>query len=190
MKTTSGDRMSEVGGRQGISGFGISNFGIEVKTEMNSAFRDCSFGNPQSAIHNLKSAILAGALLLAFCMSAQAQQRSQPARIGFLATVPLSTIGERLDAFRHGLREHGYTEGENIVIDWRSAEGNEGRLPGLAAEMVLLNMQVIVSAGAPVTRALKAMATLGLEARRVNPSGLATLKTLLVASRCAAPGIS
>jgi putative ABC transport system substrate-binding protein len=94
-------------------------------------------------------------LLLAFCIPAQTQQRSQPARIGFLATVPLSTIRERLDAFRQGLREHGYTEGENIVIEWRSAEGNEGRLPGLAAGLVLLKIQVIVSAGSPVTRALK-----------------------------------
>jgi putative ABC transport system substrate-binding protein len=101
--------------------------------------------------------LAAGAFILALCISAQAQKR-QPARIGFLATVPLSVITNRLETFRQGLREHGYTQGENIVIEWRSAEGNEERLPALAAELVRLKMQVIVSAGSPATRALK-MAT-------------------------------
>ncbi|HEX9145445.1 MAG TPA: ABC transporter substrate-binding protein [Candidatus Binatia bacterium] len=95
------------------------------------------------------------AMLFALCFSAYAQQRSTQAQIGFLATVPLSTITDRLEAFRQGLRELGYTEGENILIEWRSAERNEARLPALAAELIRLKMQVIVSAGSPGTRVLK-----------------------------------
>jgi len=95
------------------------------------------------------------AMLLAICALAQAQPRAQPARMGFLTTVPLATIADRLEAFRQGLHDLGYTEGENIVIEWRSTEGKEDRLPALAAELSRLKMQVIVSAGSSVTRVLK-----------------------------------
>jgi ABC-type uncharacterized transport system substrate-binding protein len=100
-------------------------------------------------------ALIAGALLLAFSFSAEAQQSRQPARVGFLTTVPLPVIAARLQAFRQGLRELGYVEGSNLVIEVRSADGNQERLPALAAELVRLKMQVIVSAGSPGTRALK-----------------------------------
>jgi putative ABC transport system substrate-binding protein len=61
----------------------------------------------------------------------------------------------RNEAFQQGLRELGYVEGKNIVIEWRYAEGKLDRLPALAAELVGLKVDVIVSAGASVTRAAK-----------------------------------
>ncbi len=61
----------------------------------------------------------------------------------------------RTEAFRQGLRELGYVEGKNIVIEWRSAEGKLDRLPALAAELVRLKVDVIVTGGPTATRAAK-----------------------------------
>jgi putative tryptophan/tyrosine transport system substrate-binding protein len=97
-----------------------------------------------------------GVLLLALCMSAQAQQPTKVQQIGYLSTPPLSVNADRIDAFRQGLRELGYVEGKNIIIEWRSAEGKEDRLPTLATELVRLKTDVIVTAGAISTRAAKA----------------------------------
>jgi putative ABC transport system substrate-binding protein len=96
-----------------------------------------------------------GAMLLAFCVSAAAQQPTKVPRIGFLATVSPSTLSDRVDAFRQGLRELGYVEGKSIVIEWRFAENKADRLPGLAAELVRLEVDVIVRAVPPPTRAAK-----------------------------------
>ena len=63
-----------------------------------------------------------------------AQQPTKVPRIGFLGAVSFSTISDRVEAFRQGLRELGYVEGKNIVIEWRYGEGNEARLPAVAAE--------------------------------------------------------
>ena len=65
----------------------------------------------------------------------------------------------RIEAFRQGLRELGYVEGKNIVIEYRYAEGNLDRLPGLAAELVRLKIDVIVTGGGPNTRAAKEATT-------------------------------
>ena len=70
------------------------------------------------------------ALLFALCCPAEAQQPTKIPRIGFLAAASRSTIAARIEAFRQGLRELGYVEGKNIVIEWRSAEGKPDRLPG------------------------------------------------------------
>jgi putative ABC transport system substrate-binding protein len=86
---------------------------------------------------------------------AEAQQPKKVARIGFLATVSPSTISDRVDAFRQGLRELGYVEGKNIMIEWRYAEGKADRLPGLAAELVRLTVDLIVSAAPIPTRSAK-----------------------------------
>jgi putative tryptophan/tyrosine transport system substrate-binding protein len=83
-----------------------------------------------------------------------AQQPTKVPRIGFLGTSP-SAIAARIGAFREGLRDLGYVEGKNIVIEYRSAEGKLDRLPALAAELVRLKVDIIVSASAPVTRAAK-----------------------------------
>ena len=66
-----------------------------------------------------------------------------------------SANSARIEAFRQGLRELGYVEGKNIVIEWRYAEGKLDRLPALAAELVRLKVDIIVTAGAPATRAAK-----------------------------------
>ena len=66
-----------------------------------------------------------------------------------------SANSARIEAFRQGLRELGYVEGKNIVIEWRSAEGKLDRLPALAAELVRLKVDIIVTAGPTATRAAK-----------------------------------
>ena len=95
------------------------------------------------------------ALLPALCASVEAQQRTKVPRIGFLTAASTSANAARDDAFRQGLRELGYVEGKNIIIEWRSAEGKADRLPGLAAELVRLKVDIIVSGGPSTTRAAK-----------------------------------
>jgi len=94
------------------------------------------------------------ALLYALCSAVEAQQPKKIHRIGFLATAPTGST-DRAEAFRQGLRERGYVEGKNIVIEWRSAEGKFDRLPALAAELVSLKVDVIVTAGPTPTHAAK-----------------------------------
>ncbi len=99
--------------------------------------------------------ILVAVAVLAVRVLAEAQQPKKVPRIGFLATVSPSTISSRVDSFRQGLRELGYVEGKNIVIEWRYGDGKLDRLPALAAELVRLKVDVIVTAAPPVTRAAK-----------------------------------
>ena len=98
---------------------------------------------------------LVALILLALCTPAEAQQSKKIPRIGLLAAVSPSVISARIEAFRQGLRELGYVEGKNIVIEWRYAEGKPDRLRELAAELVRLKVDVIVSWGPPVTRSAK-----------------------------------
>jgi putative ABC transport system substrate-binding protein len=93
------------------------------------------------------------AMLLALSFLAEAQQPNKVPRIGFLAAIGSTT--ERIDAFRQGLRELGYAEGKNIVIEWRFAEGKRQRLAELAAELVRLKVDIIVTAGPTSTSAAK-----------------------------------
>jgi putative tryptophan/tyrosine transport system substrate-binding protein len=86
---------------------------------------------------------------------AQAQQAKKVSRIGFLGASSASALAARTEAFRQGLRELGYLEGKNIVIEWRSAEGKLDRLPALAAELVRLKVDVIVTTGPSPTRPAK-----------------------------------
>src|SRR5262245_65867323 len=78
---------------------------------------------------------------------AQAQQPKKVPRIGFLNAPPTASIPARIEAFRQGLSELGYVEGKNIVIEYRSAEGKAERVPDLAAELVRLKVDIIVSSG-------------------------------------------
>ena len=96
-----------------------------------------------------------GVLLLRFSPSAEAQQAAKITRIGFLGAPSRSAISERIEAFRQGLRELGYVEGKNIGIEWRYGEGKLDRLPTLAAELVRLKADVIVTAGPQATRCAK-----------------------------------
>jgi putative ABC transport system substrate-binding protein len=93
------------------------------------------------------------ALFYAFCLPVWAQQPAKVPRIGYLTATSLVTA--RTEAFRDGLRELGYVEGKNIVIEWRSAEGNSDRERALAAELVRLKVDIIVSGGSSSTRLVK-----------------------------------
>ena len=96
-----------------------------------------------------------GALLFALCFPTQAQQATKPPRIGYLSASSPSAISDRTEALRQGLSELGYLEGKNIVIEWRYAEGKLDRLPALAAELVRLKVDVIVTGGPGATRPAK-----------------------------------
>jgi putative ABC transport system substrate-binding protein len=95
------------------------------------------------------------AMLLALCVSAVAQQTTKMPRIGYLTGSSPSAMSARTDAFRQGLRELGYIEGKNIVIEWRYADEKLDRLPSLATELVRLNVMAIVTGGPQVTRVAK-----------------------------------
>jgi putative ABC transport system substrate-binding protein len=89
----------------------------------------------------------------------EAQQLGKIPRIGFQSDSPFASIAGRVEGFRQGLRELGYVEGKDIVIEWRSSEGKLERRPEIAAELVRLKPDVIVSGGPTVTRALREITT-------------------------------
>src|SRR6266576_2438297 len=94
-------------------------------------------------------------LLLAPCSAVDAQEPKKVPRIGYLTNASLSASAVRTEAFRQGMRELGYVEGKSIVIEWRYLEGKPTRLPSLAAELVRLKVDIIVTAGPLPTRAAK-----------------------------------
>jgi putative tryptophan/tyrosine transport system substrate-binding protein len=94
-------------------------------------------------------------MLFALSVSAQAQQSAKIPRIGFLSASSAAALSARIEAFRQGLRELGYAEGKDIIVEWRYAEGKLDRQRELAAELVRLKVEVIVSAGPEPTRAAK-----------------------------------
>ena len=96
-----------------------------------------------------------GALLIALSVSAEAQQPARILRIGILLPPSASFSLPRVEAFRQRLRELGYVEGKNIVIEYRYAEGKRERLPDFAAELVRLKVDVIVTTGVPAVFAAK-----------------------------------
>jgi putative ABC transport system substrate-binding protein len=85
--------------------------------------------------------------LLAASLAIEAQSPRQVHRIGFLWNSSPALTRHSLEAFRRGLYEHGYVEGEHFTIESRYAEGNPERLSGLAAELVALQVAVIVTSG-------------------------------------------
>jgi putative ABC transport system substrate-binding protein len=97
-----------------------------------------------------------GALLLAFCFPAKAQQPLKPSRIGILADVS----SPQIDAFREGLRALGYVEGQNLTVERRYAEGKHDRFPELAAELVSLKVDVILAVGQATPYAAKSVKTI------------------------------
>ncbi len=99
-----------------------------------------------------------GAMLLAFSFPAQAQQAQKIPRIGYLAqrkSPTSATPDPAADAFKQGLRELGYVEGKNILLEYRYAGGSADPLPGLVAELVQLKVDVLVSPVFPAIRAAK-----------------------------------
>ena len=101
--------------------------------------------------------VLSLSLLALLAAEASAQQAASLPRIGFLLTASLSDprLPPLLQAFRQGLRELGYVEGQNIAFEFRWAEGQYDRLPGLAAELVRLKVNVIVAGGPPAIQTAK-----------------------------------
>ena len=92
------------------------------------------------------------AMLFALCVPSQAQEAQKVYRIGYLKN---SGMGRNEEAFRKGLGELGYVEGQNVVIEWRPAKGKLHRLPELAAELVRLKVDCIVAIGLGPTGAAK-----------------------------------
>ncbi len=106
---------------------------------------------------NLKSlalSVIAFVLVLSAAV-AQAQQPTKIPRIGFLAATKPAAVAARVAAFRQGVREVGYVEGKNIVVDYRYAEGSGDRERELATELVRLKVEIIITSGPTVTRTAK-----------------------------------
>ena len=103
----------------------------------------------------VRLSILVAVMLLAVAVITAAQQPGKVPHIGYLVLNPLSSQAARVEALRQGLRELGYVEGKNILIEYRYAEGKFDRLPVLAAELVRLKVDVIVTNAPLPTRAAK-----------------------------------
>jgi len=130
--------------------------------------------NRKSAIQNPKwVGLFAMVLTLVFGgVVAQAQQPAGIPRIGILLAPSASSYSAWVEAFRQRLRELGYVEGKNILIEYRYAEGKYERLPDLAAELVRLKVDVIVTTGAVVLFAKKVSGTIPIVfAAAVDPVG-------------------
>ena len=104
--------------------------------------------NLKSVIRNLKFAILLGAILFAFCASAEAQQATKVFRIRYVSAVdPATGLRPCRDNTAPALGELGYIQGQNIAFEYRYGEAKLDRLPELAAELVRLKVDIIVVAG-------------------------------------------
>ena len=101
-----------------------------------------------------RASVLFAARLVLFG-SVEAQQIKKVSRIGVLFASWPSPRSARIEAFRHGLRELGYVEGKDILIEYRYGEGKPERLPGLAAQLVAMKVDVIVTGGSSPTQAAK-----------------------------------
>jgi putative ABC transport system substrate-binding protein len=152
-------------------------------------------------INRRKLLVALGAGALAAPLTSFAQQKGKVWRIGFLGAASASGFARRVDALRAGLRDLGYVEGKNLVIEFRWAEGKYERLPELAAELVRLKVDVIVTHGPVGSLAAKSATTtipivvtavgdaiaLGLVASLARPggnvTGMASLSSEVTAKR-------
>ena len=141
---------------------------------------------------------VAGGALLA-PLAARAQPAGKVYRLGILEPIPAAENAANLDALRKGLRDLGYVEARNLVIEYRSADGRAERFPDLAAELVRLPVDLIVTRGTPAARAARdatttipvIMATMGDPKALVasfarpggNVTGVTTFSTELTAKR-------
>ena len=99
---------------------------------------------------------LVSAMLLALCSSVEAQQPKKVPRIGFVSSSGApNNFGPLVEAFRRGLRDLGYVEGKNILVEYRYIEGNPDRIPGLVAEFMQLKVDVLVATAPPAIREAK-----------------------------------
>lgn len=131
--------------------------------------------------------------------AARAQRTGKLYRIGILEAIPATQNAANLDALRRGLRDLGYVEGQNLIIEYRSADGRAERFPELASELVRLKVDLIVTRGTPAAKATKSttgtipvvMATMG-DPRSIvasfahpggNVTGVTTFSTELTGKR-------
>jgi putative ABC transport system substrate-binding protein len=98
---------------------------------------------------------LLGGTAAVWPLGARAQQQPKVWRIGMLETISAELNAENLGAFRQGLRDLGYVEGKNLVLDYRSADGDATRFPNFVAKLVRLNVDLIVTKGTPAALAAK-----------------------------------
>ena len=118
----------------------------------------------------------------AWPLGARAQQAAKVWRIGMLETISLPQNSPQLDAFRQQLQQLGYIEGQNLLIEYRSAEGRDDRFPSLAAELIERNVDLILLRGTPAAIAAKsATSTIPLVATALGDP-------LLVVASLARPG--
>ena len=103
---------------------------------------------------------LLGGAAAAWPVTARAQQTERVTRIGYLSFLSASHHSPRSDAFRAALRDLDYVEGKNVLIEFRFADGDNDLLPGLANELVRLNVDVIVTYATGVTAAQRATSTI------------------------------
>jgi putative tryptophan/tyrosine transport system substrate-binding protein len=142
---------------------------------------------------------LIGGAAAAWPFAVRAQREGKIYRIGILEPVPAAQNAANLDSLRKGLRDLGYLEGQNLVIEYRSANGRAERFPDLASELVGLNVDLILTRGTPATTAVQnatgtipvVMATMGGPGAIVasfarpggNITGVITFSTELTAKR-------
>jgi putative ABC transport system substrate-binding protein len=96
-----------------------------------------------------------GAILIALCIPALAQQATKIPRIGYVAPLSPASEAARIEPVREALRDLGYIEGKNLLVDFRYAEGKPNRISTLVAELVQLRVDVLVAEGLSTTRAAK-----------------------------------
>src|SRR5215218_5216238 len=140
-----------------------------------------------------------GCVAAVWPLSTRAQQAGKIYRIGILEWIPADKNAANLNGLRKGLRDLGYVEGQNLIIEYRSADGRAERFPDLAAELVRLKVDLFVTRGTPATKAVQnatgtipvVMATMGGPGAIVasfarpagNITGVITFSTELTAKR-------
>jgi putative tryptophan/tyrosine transport system substrate-binding protein len=125
---------------------------------------------------------LLGGAAAAWPLAAHAQQTGRVWRIGVLETTSIQLNAANFDAFRQSLRDFGYIDKQNLVIEYRSAEGRGERFADLAADLLRLNVDVIVTRGTPAVLAAK-------KATTTTPIVMAAMgKPLMVVASLANPG--
>jgi putative tryptophan/tyrosine transport system substrate-binding protein len=127
-----------------------------------------------------KLVIAFGAGALVTPLASFAQQQRKVWRVGFLSPASASLSSSNTNAFLKRMRELGYVEGKNLVVEWRFADGKLERLPGLAAELVQLKVDVIVTGGSPaISAAQKATSTIPIVMTTAgDPVGSGFVKSL------------